>query len=117
MFTFLSPCFQRDKGYTTHIDRDVSVDRPDQEHDKHRKRPERDRKDDRERRDREREEKDLEHDVRETDAAHRKRKSSRRVDDMTVEAPHHAVEGTETFGAYSMTASSYDDKNALKSES
>lgn len=49
--------------------------------------------------------------------AHRKRKSSRRVDDSPSEIPHQGGEGAENFGVYSMTASSYDDKNALKSES
>ncbi|CAA6665487.1 unnamed protein product [Spirodela intermedia] len=108
---------KRDKGYISHADRDVSVDRPEQEHEKQRKRSEKEkeRKDDRDRRDREREDKDLEHDVREMENAHRKRKSSRRVDDSPSEVPHQGGEGAENFGVYSMTASSYDDKNALKS--
>uniref|UniRef100_A0A1D1YVS6 Paired amphipathic helix protein Sin3-like 3 n=2 Tax=Anthurium amnicola TaxID=1678845 RepID=A0A1D1YVS6_9ARAE len=108
---------KRDRPFISHADRDVSVDRPDQEHDKQRKRPEKekDRKDDRDRKDRECDDKDLENDIRDMDNAQRKRKSSRRVDDSVTETSHPGGEGAENFGVYSMSASSYDEKNALKS--
>ncbi|MQL90415.1 hypothetical protein Taro_023015, partial [Colocasia esculenta] len=108
---------KRDRPYTSHADRDVSVDRPDQEHDKQRKRAEKekDRKDDRDRKDRDRDDKDLENDIRDMENALRKRKSSRRVDDSVTETSLQGGDGAENFGIYSMSASSYDDKNALKS--
>lgn len=115
-------CFQRDRTYNQHADRDPSVDRPDPEHDRQRRRveKEKDRKEERERRDRDRDEKDLEHDGRDLDGGQRRRNkpSSRRIEDSLTEQTHQqGGEGAENFGMYSISASSFDDKNALKSES
>ncbi|XP_008782411.3 paired amphipathic helix protein Sin3-like 4 [Phoenix dactylifera] len=109
---------KRERTYNSHADRDLSVDRPDQEHDRQRRRAEKekDRKEDRDRRDRERDDKDLEHDSRDLDNGQRRRKlSSRRVDDSVGEHLHQGGESAENFGMYSISASSFDDKNALKS--
>ncbi|XP_008787938.2 paired amphipathic helix protein Sin3-like 4 isoform X1 [Phoenix dactylifera] len=109
---------KRERTYNSHADRDLSVDCPDPEHDRQRRRSEKekDRKEDRDKRDRERDEKDLEHDSRDLDNTQRRRKlSSRRVDDSVGEHLHHGGEAAENFGTYSISASSFDDKNALKS--
>ncbi|KAG1342737.1 hypothetical protein COCNU_05G009660 [Cocos nucifera] len=109
---------KRERTYNSHADRDFSVDRPDPEHDRQRRRAEKekDRKEDRDRRDRERDDKDLEHDSRELDNGQRRRKpSSRRVDDSVGEHLHQGGESAENFGMYNISASSFDDKNALKS--
>ncbi|XP_020097203.1 paired amphipathic helix protein Sin3-like 4 [Ananas comosus] len=111
---------KRDRTYNQHADRDPSVDRPDPEHDRQRRRveKEKDRKEERERRDRDRDEKDLEHDGRDLDGGQRRRNkpSSRRIEDSLTEQTHQqAGEGAENFGMYSISASSFDDKNALKS--
>lgn len=111
---------QKERGYSTHAERDLSVDRPDQEHDRHRRRAEKekDRKGERDRRDRERDGKDLVHDSRDLDNGQRRRnKPSRRADDSVNEHMRQSGEGAENFGTYSIAASSFDDKNALKSES
>ncbi|XP_072965914.1 paired amphipathic helix protein Sin3-like 4 [Typha angustifolia] len=109
---------KRDRAYNPHADRDLSVDRPDPEHDRQRRRveKEKDKKEDRDRRDRERDEKDLEHDSKDLDSAQRRRKPpSRRVEDSVAEQMHQGREGAENCGMYSISASSFDDKNALKS--
>ncbi|XP_010936783.1 paired amphipathic helix protein Sin3-like 4 [Elaeis guineensis] len=109
---------KRERTYNSHADRDFSVDRPDPEHDRQRRRAEKekDRKEDRDRRDRERDDKDLEHDSRDLDNVQRRRKpSSRRVDDSVGEHLHQGGESAENFGMYNISASSFDDKNALKS--
>ncbi|XP_077222252.1 paired amphipathic helix protein Sin3-like 4 [Tasmannia lanceolata] len=117
------------KERISHADRDLSVDRPDPEHDKalmkvdkeQRKRAEKEkeRKEDRDRRDRDRDDKDLEHDSnRDLDNMHRvphKRKPVRRADDSIADQLHHGGEDAENFGMHTLSASSYDDKNALKS--
>jgi len=117
--SLLSFVFQKEKAYNSHADRDLSVDRPDQEHDRQRRRAEKekDRREERERRDRERDEKDIEHDSRDLDNVHRKRsKPSRMGDESVTEQMHQHGDGAENFGAYIISASSFDDKNALKSE-
>lgn len=111
-------CFQRDNAYNSLADRDPSVDRPDPEHDRQRRRieKEKDRKEDKDRRDRECDEKGLDHDNRDLDSGPRKRKpTSRRIEDSIAGQMPHGGEGTEN-GMYSMSASSFDDRNALKSE-
>ncbi|KAJ6845405.1 paired amphipathic helix protein Sin3-like 4 [Iris pallida] len=109
---------KKERAYNSHAERDLSVDRPDPEHDRHRRRAEKekDRKEERDRRDRDRDEKDLDHDSRDLDNGQRKRiKPSRRVDDSGTEQMHQSGEGAENFGTYSISASSFDDKNAIKS--
>ncbi|KAF8407976.1 hypothetical protein HHK36_007116 [Tetracentron sinense] len=121
---------KRERTITSHADRDLSVDRPDPDHDKtpikvdkeQRKRTEKDkeRKEDRDRRDHDRDDRDLEHDSnRDFNSMQRlphKRKSARRVEETVVEQLHQGGEGAENFGMHPIS-SSYDDKNALKSES
>jgi len=117
--SLLSFVFQKEKAYNSHADCDLSVDRPDQEQDRQRRRAEKekDRKEERERRDRERDEKDIEHDSRDLDNVPRKRiKPSRMGDESVTEQMHQHGDGGENFGTYSISASSSDDKNALKSE-
>lgn len=111
---------QRERTFNSHADRDLGVDHPDPEHDRKRRRceKEKDRKEDRDRRDRERDDKDLEHDSRDLDNGQRRRKpSSRRVDDSVGELLHQGGDSAENFGMYNISASSFDDKNALKSKS
>lgn len=116
---------QRERTIISHMDRDLSVDRPDpddkgpgkaEKEQRKRAEKERERKDDRDRRDRDRDDKDFDHDSnRDFDGMLRlphKRKSSRRVDDSGGE---HG-EGAENFGMHPISVSSHDDKNALKSE-
>ncbi|KAK1302225.1 Paired amphipathic helix protein Sin3-like 4 [Acorus calamus] len=106
---------KRDRHLTSQGDRDLSVDRPDIDHDKavnrDRRRPDkdRDRKDDRDRRDHDRDNKDIENDEnRDLDSIQRKRKSaSRKVDDS-------AADGAENFGMHPL-GSPNDDKNDLRS--
>ncbi|XP_077217558.1 paired amphipathic helix protein Sin3-like 4 [Tasmannia lanceolata] len=111
----------------SHADRAFRVDPSDPEHDKalmkvdkeQRKRAEKEkeRKEDRDRRDHD--DKDLEHDInRDLDNLHRvphKRKPGRRADDCVSEQLHQVGEGAENFGMHTLSTSSYDDKNALKS--
>ncbi|WOL03842.1 paired amphipathic helix protein Sin3-like 4 isoform X2 [Canna indica] len=111
---------KRERTYTPHADRDFSVDRPDTEHDRQRRRAEKekDRKEDRDRekRDRERDEKDLEHDSGDLDNAQCRRKlTSRRVEDSLAEQMQQGADGTENMGMYNISSSMFDDKNALKS--
>ncbi|KAF8399358.1 hypothetical protein HHK36_015223 [Tetracentron sinense] len=118
----------RERTLISHADRDLSVDRPDPDHDKapmkvdkeQRKRTEKEkeRKEDRDRRDRDRDDRDLEHDSnRDFNSMQRlphKRKSGRRVEVSVAEQLHQGGEGAENFGMHPIS-SSYDDKNALKS--
>lgn len=79
---------------------------------------EKDRRDDRDRRDRERDDRDFDHDGNRDLNMQRfphKRKSARRVEDSPAEHSHQGGEGDENFGTRP-TSSSYDDKNAVKSE-
>ncbi|XP_010272120.1 PREDICTED: paired amphipathic helix protein Sin3-like 4 isoform X1 [Nelumbo nucifera] len=125
------PAFRQihvDKKERTHADRDLSVDRPDIEHDRallkgdkeQRKRieKEKERKEERDRRDRDRDDKDIEHDSSRdfnnmTRLPH-KRKSSRRGEDSIAEQMHQGGEGAENFGMHPIS-STFDDKIALKS--
>ncbi|RWW27330.1 hypothetical protein GW17_00008245, partial [Ensete ventricosum] len=109
---------KRDRAYTSHADRDFSVDRPDTEHDRQRRlaEKEKDRKEDRDKRDREWDEKDMDHDSGDLGNTHPRRKhSSKRVDDSVAEPMQLGGDGAD--GIYSISASSFDDKNALKSKS
>ncbi|ONM30595.1 Paired amphipathic helix protein Sin3-like 3 [Zea mays] len=108
---------KRDRVYLSHADRDFSVDRPDVEHDRQRRRLDKDkeRKVERDRRDYEREDKDGEHDSRDLELGQRKRKPfSRNIED-NVGAETHQGGPSENHGIHSVSASSYDDKDALKS--
>ncbi|TVU22253.1 hypothetical protein EJB05_31937 [Eragrostis curvula] len=104
------------RAYQSHTDRDFSVDRPDVDHDRQRRRldKEKERKGERDnKRDYEREDRDGEHDSRELDVGQRKRKPfPRKMEDTagaeTQQGPN------ETHGMHSVSASSYDDKDALK---
>jgi paired amphipathic helix protein Sin3a len=106
-------------------DRDLSVDRPDPDHDRslmrmekeQRRRGEKDRREDRDRRERERDDREFEHDGNRDFNMQRfphKRKTPRRVED-SAEQLHQGGEGDENFGVRPLS-SSYDDKNSLKSE-
>ncbi|WOK93445.1 paired amphipathic helix protein Sin3-like 4 isoform X2 [Canna indica] len=109
---------KRDKGYTANVDRDLGVDGPGTEHDRLRRHAEKekDRKDNGDKKDRDWDEKDMEHDSGDMENAHRRLKlSSRRVDDSVVEPMQQGVDGAENIGMYSISTSSFDDKNALKS--
>ncbi|XP_074569740.1 paired amphipathic helix protein Sin3-like 4 isoform X1 [Curcuma longa] len=109
---------KRDRAYTSHADRDFSVDRPDIEHDRKRRRPEkeRDRKPDNDRKDHERDEKDLENDSGDLDnLQHRRKPLSRRPDDSIAEHVQQGADGPENIDMYSISSSTIDDKNALKS--
>lgn len=115
---------QRERTIVSHADRDLSVDRPDpddkglgkpdKEH-KKRAEKERERREDRDRRYRDWDDKDLDHDGNgDFDGTLRhKRKPPRRLDDTAAE---HGGEGAESPGIHPISASSYGDKNALKSE-
>ncbi|RWV81140.1 hypothetical protein GW17_00057468 [Ensete ventricosum] len=108
------------RSYTSHADRDFSVDHPDTDHDRQRRHAERekDRKEDRDKRDREWDEKDIEHDSGDLDEANRRHKfQSRRMDDSVAEPKQQRGDCTENIGTYSISVSSSDDKNALKSKS
>ncbi|PAN31812.1 hypothetical protein PAHAL_5G444600 [Panicum hallii] len=108
---------KRDRAYLSHADRDFSVDRPDVEHDRQRRRldKEKERKVERDRRDYEREDKDGEHDSRELEIGQRKRKPFPRKMEDTAGAETHQGAPSENHGIHSVSASSYDDKDALKS--
>lgn len=118
---------KKERTITPLADRDLSVDRPDQDHDRslmkgdkeqrRRSDKEKDRRDDRDRRDRERDDRDFDHDGNRDLNMQRfphKRKSARRVEDSPAEHSHQGGEGDENFGTRP-TSSSYDDKNAVKS--
>ncbi|XP_050947130.1 paired amphipathic helix protein Sin3-like 4 isoform X3 [Cucumis melo] len=119
---------RKDRTIASHAERDLSVDRPEPDHDRalmkldkdQRRRgdKEKERRDDRERRehDRDRVDRDYEHDGRRDFNMHRfphKRKSARRIDDSSAEQLHPGGEGDENFGVH--TISSYDEKNSAKS--
>jgi paired amphipathic helix protein Sin3a len=104
------------RAYPSYADRDFSVDRPDVEHDRQRRRldKEKERKGERDRRDYEREDKDGEHDSREVDIGQRRHKPfPRKMEDTAGET--HQGGPNETHGMHSVSASSYDDKDSLKS--
>ncbi|CAN6477714.1 unnamed protein product [Victoria cruziana] len=117
---------KRERVANSHGDRDMSVDRPDQEHDKtsiklekdQRKRTdkEKDKKDERDRRYHDQDDKDDHGRDREGDNMFRhpqKRKSSRRNDDSIAD-PSQAGDGAENFGFPPMPAFSFEEKLALK---
>lgn len=91
------------------------MDRSDTEHDRKRRRrdSERDRKEDSDRKDHERDE-DLELDIGDLDNAQHRHKLSRKADDSTAEPMQQGADG---HGMYSISSSTFDDKNALKSKS
>lgn len=101
------------------------MDRPDQEHDRllklekdQRRRENRDRRDERDRRERERDDRDFDNDSNREFNMQRfphKRKLGRRMEESTAEQSHQGGEGDENFGMRPVS-SSYDDKNAMKSE-
>ncbi|KAF8390325.1 hypothetical protein HHK36_024850 [Tetracentron sinense] len=118
---------KRERTISSHVNRGLSVDRPDPDHDKavvkldrdQRKRAEKEkgRREDRDRRDHDRDDRDLEHDTdRDFNNMQRlphKRKSAWRVEDSVVEKLHQGGEDAENFGLHPIS-SSYDDKNASK---
>ncbi|KAH9773554.1 HDAC interact domain-containing protein [Citrus sinensis] len=119
-------CCQKERAMASHADRDLSVDRPDPDHDRvllksdkdqrRRGEKERERRDDH-RRERERDDRDFENDVNRDFSMQRfphKRKSARKIEDSTAEPLHQGGEGDENFGMHPVS-SSYDDKNAMKS--
>lgn len=115
---------KKERTIPTHGDRDLSVDRPDPDHDRslmrvekeQRKRGEKDRREDRDKRDRERDDKEFDHDGSRDFNLQRfphKRKPSRRAEDSS-EQLRQGGEGDENFGVRPIS-SSYDDKSSLKS--
>ncbi|KAG6486831.1 hypothetical protein ZIOFF_055411 [Zingiber officinale] len=105
---------KRDRAYTSQTDQDFSVDCPDIEHDRKRRRP--DRKPDNDRKDHERDEKDLENDSGDLDnLQHRHKPLSRRPDDSIAEHVQQGADGPENIDMYSISSSTIDDKNAIKS--
>uniref|UniRef100_A0A5B6ZFS1 Putative paired amphipathic helix protein Sin3-like 4 isoform X2 n=1 Tax=Davidia involucrata TaxID=16924 RepID=A0A5B6ZFS1_DAVIN len=106
------------KATASLADRDLSVDRPDPDHDKavmradkeqrRRGEKEKERREDKDRRERERDYRDFEHDL-----SH-KRKFARRIEDSVADQLLQGGEGTGNF-VMRPASSSYDDKNALKS--
>lgn len=117
---------KKERAMASHADRDLSVDRPDPDHDRvllksdkdqrRRGEKERERRDDH-RRERERDDRDFENDVNRDFSMQRfphKRKSARKIEDSTAEPLHQGGEGDENFGMHPVS-SSYDDKNAMKS--
>lgn len=117
---------KKDRILASHGDRDLSVDRPDPDHDRslmkadkeqrRRGEKEKERREDRERRERERDDRDFEHDVSRDFNLQRyphKRKSARRVEDSAGEQIHQGGDGDENFGLRPIS-SSYDDKNSAK---
>ncbi|XP_062111773.1 paired amphipathic helix protein Sin3-like 4 isoform X2 [Humulus lupulus] len=122
-----------DKKERTMGDRDLSVDRPDQDHDRSlmkvdkdqrrrgekekEKEKEKERREDRERRDRERDDRDFEHDgIRDFNVQRypHKRKSGRKIEDSAAEQIHQGGDGDEHFGLRPIS-SSCDDKSSAKS--
>ncbi|XP_042451833.1 paired amphipathic helix protein Sin3-like 3 isoform X1 [Zingiber officinale] len=105
---------KRDRTHAAHVDRDFSVDRSDTEHDRKRRRRDRekDRKEDSDRKNHERDE-DLELDSGDLDNTQHKHKlSSQKADDSTAEPMQQGADGPIL---YSISSSTFDDKNALKS--
>lgn len=116
---------KKERITASHADRDLSVDRPDTDHDRIIMRAdnqrrggekEKERRDDRDRR--ERDDRDFDHDGnRDFSGMPRvphKRKVTRRVEDSVADQINQGGEGAENYGMRPMS-SSYDDKNALKS--
>ncbi|KAJ8465430.1 hypothetical protein OPV22_027982 [Ensete ventricosum] len=104
---------KRETAYMPHAERDFSIDRLDMEHDRQRRNAEKeeDRKEDRDKRYHERDEKELAHDSGDLDNEQCRRKlPSRRVDDPIAEP----MQGGN-IAMNSISASQFDDKNALKS--
>lgn len=119
---YLSVC-QREKIIASHGDHDLSVDRPDPDHDRglirtekeqrRRVEKEKDHREERDRRERERDDRDYEHDGgQDRERLSHKRKSDHRVEDSGAEP---LVDGDENFGMRPVL-STCDDKNSLKSE-
>ncbi|URD83882.1 Paired amphipathic helix protein [Musa troglodytarum] len=107
---------KRETAYMSRTDRDCSVDCLDTEHGRQRRRAEKekDEKEDRDKRDHERDE-DSDHDCGDLENSQCRRKiSSRRVDDSIAEPMQQGGDGAKNIGMYSFSASSFDDKNALK---
>ncbi|KAG8046134.1 hypothetical protein GUJ93_ZPchr0008g12101 [Zizania palustris] len=107
---------KRDRAHLPHADRDLSVDRPDLDHDRQRRRleKEKERKIERDRRDYERDEKDGEHDSKELDAARKRKSFQRKMEDPTGADTHQGAP-LDNHGIHSASASSFDNKDALKS--
>lgn len=116
---------KKERITASHADRDLSVDRPDTDHDRIIMRAdnqrrggekEKERRDDRDRR--ERDDRDFDHDGnRDFNGMPRvphKRKVTRRVEESVADQINQGGEGAENYGMRPMS-SSYDDKNALKS--
>lgn len=118
---------KKERTAALHADRDLSVDRPDLDHDKammkvdkeqQRKRgeKERDRREDKDRKEKERDNRDFDHDGN-RDFMQRlshKRKSVPKVEDSVADQLQQGGEGSGNFGMHHVAAS-YDDKNSLKS--
>ncbi|CAL9079689.1 unnamed protein product [Musa textilis] len=105
---------KREKAYPSHANHDFGIDSLDMEHDSQRRcaEKEKDRKEDRDKRYHERDEKELEHDSGDLDNEQCRRKlPSRRVDDPIAEPMHQGG----NIAMNSISASQFDDKNALKS--
>ncbi|KAJ4711205.1 Paired amphipathic helix protein Sin3-like [Melia azedarach] len=117
---------KKERTMASHADRDLSVDRPDPDHDRalmksdkdqrRRGEKERERRDDRDRRERERDDRDFENDGNRDFSMQRfpHKRKSRKIEDSTAEQLHQGGEGDENFGM-GPVSSSYDDKNAMKS--
>ncbi|XP_006645435.1 paired amphipathic helix protein Sin3-like 4 [Oryza brachyantha] len=107
---------KRERPHPSHPERDLSVDRPDLDHDRQRRRleKEKERKADRDRRDYERDDKDGEHDSKDLDIGRKRKPFPRKMEDPTNADAHHGV-SLENHGILGASASSYDNKDALKS--
>ncbi|KAF0898962.1 hypothetical protein E2562_012660 [Oryza meyeriana var. granulata] len=107
---------KRDRAHPSHGERDLSVDRPDLDHDRQRRRleKEKERKAERDRRDYERDEKDGEHDSKDLDIGRKRKPFPRKIEDPTSADAHHGGP-LENHGILGASASSYDNKDALKS--
>ncbi|GMP58130.1 hypothetical protein CsSME_00021912 [Camellia sinensis var. sinensis] len=110
------------KRIVSHADCDLSVDRPDLDHDKallragkeqqRRGEKEKEKREDRDRREREQDDRDFEHDG--MQHFPHKRKSAHRIEDSVADQLRQGGKGEENFGMHP-GSSSYDDKSALKS--
>ncbi|XP_016647559.1 PREDICTED: paired amphipathic helix protein Sin3-like 4 isoform X1 [Prunus mume] len=118
---------KKERTMGSYADHDLSVDRPDPDHDRalmkvdkeqrRRGEKEKERREDRERRERDRDDRDFDHDgSRDFNMQHfpHKRKSARRTEDLATEQLHPGGEGDENFAEH-LISSSYDDKNSAKS--
>lgn len=117
-------CCQKERPVGSYPEHDLSVDRPDLDHDRalmkvekeqrRRSEKEKERREDRERRD----DRDFDHDGSRDFNMQRfphKRKSTRRGEDLATDQLHQGGEDVENLGAH-LISSSYDDKNSAKSE-